>query len=192
VAVGGAGFVASLVGTYVAMRDVMTASGGFCARGGPYVVSSQCTSGQTGLLFAGVAGMFVFGALCLGFLAWMDGPVLGASLVGWAALFGLLGFNFIQLGLNKPGESDAHVGGWIVSGVVFWTLALAGLVPALALAAGWLRRRGAPEPPLFREPLVRAAVHPAPQPPASLAPPEQASVPTRLVIPERKWDDPPG
>jgi hypothetical protein len=175
----------------MAMRDVMTTSGGFCARGGPYVISSQCTSGQTGLLFAGMVGLFVFGGLYLGCLAWMEGPVLGMGLVGWAALFGLLGFNFIQLGLNKPGESDAHVSGWIVSGVVFWAMALGGLIPAVALAVGWLRRRGEPEPSLFREPLVRAAVHPAAEAPSSLAPPEQPSVPTRLVIPERKWDDPP-
>lgn len=184
-AVGAAGFAASLVATYVAMRDVMSSSGGFCARGGPHLISSQCTSGQTGLLFAGMVGLFVFGALCLGFLAWIDGPVPGTALVGWAALFGLLGFNFIQLGLNKPGESDAHMGGWILSGIVFWVMALGGLIPALALAIGWVRRRGEPKPSLFREPLVRATVQPAPTP-MSLQQPEQSSVPTRLVIPERK------
>jgi hypothetical protein len=91
VAVGAAGFAASLVATYVAMRDVMTTSGGFCARGGPYVISSQCSSGQVNLLIGGVVGLFVFGALYLGFLAWMEGPVLGMGLLGWAALFGLLG-----------------------------------------------------------------------------------------------------
>ena len=105
------------------------------------------------------------------------------GLVGWAALFGLLGFNFIRLSLNNPGESDAHVGGWILSGIVFWVMALRGLTPAVALAIGWARRRGEPEPSLFREPLVRAAVHPAPEQPVSLQHPEQPSVPTRLVIP---------
>ena len=185
-AVAAAGFAASLTATYLAMRDVMTSSGGFCARGGPYVISSQCTSGQTGLLFAGMVGLFLFGALYLGFLAWMEGPVLGMGLVAWAALFGLLGFNFVQLGLSKPGEGDAHVSGWIVSGVVFWVMALAGLVPAVALAIGRLRRRGEPEPSLFREPLVRAAVHAVPEQPAS-----QPTAPTRLVIPGRKWEDPP-
>jgi hypothetical protein len=186
VAVGAAGFVASLIATYMAMRDVMTTSGGFCARGGPYVISSQCSSGQTNLLLGGVVGLFVFGALCLGCLSWMEGPVLGMSLFGWALLFGLLGFNFIQLGLNKPGEGSGRVSGWITSGIVFWVMALGGAIPAVALAVGWLRRRGQPEPPLFREPLVRAAAHPAPAPA-----PAEPTVPTRLVIPERNWDDPP-
>jgi hypothetical protein len=65
-------------------------------------------------------------------------------------------------------------------------MGLGGLIPAVWLAAGWLRRRGQPEPSLFREPLVRAAVHPAPEAPASLRQPEQPSVPTPLVIAEPK------
>jgi hypothetical protein len=173
------------------MRDVMTSSGGFCARGGPYAISSQCSSAQVNLLIAGMVGLFVFGAVYLGLLAWMEGPVLAMGLVGWAALFGVLGFNFIQLGLNKPGEGSGHVSGWITSGVIFWVMALGGLIPAVALAIGWLRRGGEPEPSLFKEPLVRAAVHPVPTPLASPEAPPQPSVPTRLVIPERKWDDPP-
>jgi hypothetical protein len=168
------------------MRDVMVSKGGACASGGPYVIGSHCTSGQVHLLTFGMLGLFVFGAVYFGFMAWDDGPVLGTALFGWAVLFGLLGWNFIYLGaVNKP-AGQTGTSGWVVSGVVFWAMALGGLVPAVLLAVGWLRRGGAPDPAIqVPEPLVRAAVHPAVAPP-SVSQPAAPIAPTRLVIPPKE------
>lgn len=182
---GAAGFAAALTTTSMGMRDVMSSEGGFCASGGPYVIGSHCTSGQVHLLTFGMLGLFVFGGVYFSFMAWQGAPLLGPALFMWAALFGVLGWNFIDLGaLNKP-AGQVSSGGWVVSGVVFWVMALGGLVPAVLLAVGWLRRGGAPDPePLFPEPLMRASVHPVAAPPGPG--PAAPTVPTRLVIPPKE------
>ena len=45
----------------------------------------------------------------------------------WAALFGALGFNFLDLGNS------------VISGIIFELMALGGLVGALAIFVDWLR-----------------------------------------------------
>jgi hypothetical protein len=166
------GFAASLTAVYRGMRDVMVTSGGFCARGGPYVVANECGTGQTALLVIGIFAMLVFGAALAAALARSDAPVFGAAAVMWAALFGSLGWNFLDLGFDAPGPQST-AGGWIVCGVIFWLMAAGGLVPAVVLAAGWLRRGGEPEPAPDIRPLVMAAVlepvTPAPVPAVPLS-----------------------
>lgn len=153
-----AGFAAALTSAYIGMRDVIRTSGGFCASGGPYVIAHHCASGQTKALTFGMLGLFVLGGGYAGFTAWVEGPLLGAALLMWAAIFGALGWNFVY---PPHGRS-----GYMATGVVFWAMALGGLVPALLLALGWLRRRGDPEPAPApaapTRPLVRAAVMPTP------------------------------
>lgn len=78
------GFAASMTAAYRGMRDVMITSGGFCAKGGPYVVANECGDGQTALLLLGVLGLFVFGASLAAALSAVGGPVLGTVLVGGA------------------------------------------------------------------------------------------------------------
>jgi hypothetical protein len=183
IAVGAAGFAAALTATYRGMRDVMTSKGGFCASGGPYVIGSHCTSGEVHLLTFGMLGLFVFGAVYFSFMAWYEAPLLGPGLFAWAVLFGLLGWNFIDLGaLHKPAGMGG-TGGWVVSGAIFWAMALGGLVPAVLMAVVWLRRGGAPDPAtMVPEPLVRAAAYPV----LTAQPPPAAPVPTRLVIPPKE------
>jgi hypothetical protein len=156
----GLGFLASIAAVYKGMRDVMVTSGGFCASGGPYTIAQghQCSGSTVAYVLAGIGGIVVLGGITLALISAADGPTMETGLVGWAALFGALGFNFLSLGFSPP----KHMGGggsWIVCGFVFWAMAIGGLVPIAGEAIGWLRRGGKPEPPSAPfAPIVRAAV----------------------------------
>jgi hypothetical protein len=142
------------------MRDVMRTSGGFCASGGPYAIAPghQCSSGDVRLMLVGILGGLVFAGILAAATSWLEGPVLAVSLLMWAALFGLLGWNFLDLAMNPP-KGQSSTGGWVASGAVFELMALGGLIPVLVMAFNWLRRGGQPEPePPPIQPLVRAAV----------------------------------
>lgn len=162
VLVSAAGFAAALTCVYMAMRDLMVNSGGFCASGGPYQINpgQVCESGQTGLLVGGTFGLLIFGGLLVAASGWYGGWRLsGVGLLLWAALFGVLGWNFIELGLNPP-KNMSGATGWIISGVVFWMMALGGLIPGLMAIVSSFRDAGKPaaEVSSFRQPLVRANV----------------------------------
>jgi hypothetical protein len=66
----------------------------------------------------------------------------GLLLPMWAALFGSLGWNFLEYGFGD----DGPVWGWVVCGVVFELMAL----PALAVIVGarWLADKGVSIPRL--------------------------------------------
>ncbi|HEU4702221.1 MAG TPA: hypothetical protein VFS37_07025 [Conexibacter sp.] len=161
VLVGAAGFAAGLTCAYLAMRDLMVEKGGTCASGGPYAVAAghECGSEAT-LLILGIVALLVFGGLFAAATSAGGGPGSGmdAGFLMWAALFGALGVNFLQLGFDPP-ENMSGAGGWIVSGVVFELMALGGVVPLIWSAREWVARGGAPEEPLFRDPIVRAKVN---------------------------------
>ena len=189
-ALAAAGVAASITAVYLGMRDLMVESGGVCASGGPYVVANQCSSGQVALLFGGIVAMLVFTGLHAAMEHWADGPR-----IGWPAIVGLmflaLGWNFIDLGLDPPREDGSSVG-WLVSGVVFWLMAVGFLAPATMRAVDWVRRGGEPEEPMFKEGLVEAvlgspttAAVPA-VPPAGVP---ASDVPKRLVVPPRGPDE---
>jgi hypothetical protein len=184
-----AGVAASITAVYLGMRDLMVESGGACASGGPYEIANECSSGQIALLFGGVVAMLLFAGLHAAVTHWAGGPR-----VGWPAITGVLflvlGWNFIDLGLDPPQDDGTSVG-WLVSGVVFWLMALGFLAPAAMRAVEWLRRGGEPEPELFRPATVRA-VGPAVPGAQPVAPPPRADVPARLVLPPRGPDDPGG
>jgi hypothetical protein len=158
------GFLASVAAAFKGMRQVMVQSGGFCASGGPYQIAAghQCTTSDTEWVVFGMIGLFVLGGAALAAVAAADWSALMVGLAGWAVLFGALGFNFVSLGFSPPhGASGAS--GWIVTGIVFWLMALGGAVPALSGAVGWVRRGGRPEPSSTLStpaiPLVRAVVN---------------------------------
>jgi len=185
-ALAAAGVAAGITAVYIGMRDLMVESGGTCASGGPYEIANECSSGQIGLLFGGIVALLVFTALHAAMEHWADGPR-----IGWPAIVGVLflalGWNFIDLGLDPPRDDGTSIG-WLVSGVVFWLMAVGFLAPAAMRAAEWLRRGGEPEPVVFSQATVRAA---APvlgaQAPASAPAPV---VPARLVMPPPGPDDP--
>jgi hypothetical protein len=140
--VGGAGFAAALAALYVGMRHVMRTQGGFCASGGPYAIAHRCSGSDTQLILFGVFGMLLGGLALLIGLGLLEGPLAGVGLAMWAALFGVLGWNFISLGFSPP-RGMSGGGGWIASGVVFWLMAAGGLIPLLVISLGWARDRGA-------------------------------------------------
>jgi hypothetical protein len=160
--VGAVGFAACLVCVYRGMRDVMVSNGGYCASGGPYAINADqvCSSTDVWLLMGGIfAGLFFAAVLVGGTAAYSDDGIAGVSLLLWAALFGALGFNFIQLGFNPPDGVSGGTG-WIVCGVLFWAMALGGLIPGLMFIAGNFRspEQKAKDPSNFDAPLVRANV----------------------------------
>lgn len=161
--VGAAGFAGGLTALYVGMRDLMY-SGGSCGQGGPYVIENECTNGQVTLIMGGVFVMLIFGGILMGASGRFGGTsFLGTGLLMWAALFGALGYNFISLGFNPPDNVGGAIG-WIISGIVFWLMALGGLIPGLSEVKSFLARGSQPEPSMFKPPLVRANVPVQPMP----------------------------
>jgi hypothetical protein len=147
----------------------MQADGGFCASGGPYVVARQCSGGDMRLLMAGILGGLLCTAILVAATAGLGLTGSRAALLAWTGMFGLLGWNFISLGLHPAGSGGTSgSSGWLVSGGVFWLLAAGGLVPLLSGIIGDLRTAGRPDPLLAStQPLVRAAFVPGvsvPQP----------------------------
>jgi hypothetical protein len=172
VLLGAAGFALGLTALYRGMRSVMIEAGGFCASGGPYEIANECSEGQVTLIFVGVMVMIVFGALLMGASGAVGGSGMGAGFLMWAALFGALGVNFLQLGFDPP-DGSGLAWGWIVPGVIFELMALGGLIPAVQMAREWQQRGGEPEQ-MFKQPLVRANIpgrvieeEVVPQPPAA-------------------------
>jgi hypothetical protein len=161
--IGTFGFAACLTGVYLSMRDLMINSGGACASGGPYAINPDqvCSAGQTGLLMGGIVGGLIFsGILVWGSDAYSDDGFYGVGLLLWAALFGALGFNFIQLGFNPPANMSSGATGYIVCGVVFWLMALGGLIPGLLAVKDFFHVSAHPEEAksMFDAPIVRANV----------------------------------
>jgi hypothetical protein len=146
-ALGAAGVTACLFSAFTGMRDVMVTDGGFCASGGPYVIAHQCTGADMRLLMVSILGMLVSAGCYLAGTRMLGGWTGTAGLLVWAALFGTLGWNFIDLGLHPPAGMNG-AGGWLFSGVTFWLMAAGGLIPVIVSAAGWLRRGGRPQPSL--------------------------------------------
>jgi hypothetical protein len=178
VLVGAAGFAACLRAAFTGMRDVMVTDGGSCASGGPYVSAHPCTGADMRLLIAGILGALVaLGILAAG-TARVGRSGLAPGLLAWAALFGTLGWNFLSLGLHPPaGQSGAA--GWLIAGVVFWLMALGGLVPAIGQIASAFRTAGRASPlTAATQPLVRAIQLPGVAVPQAAPVPGPASWPT--------------
>jgi hypothetical protein len=142
------GFVAAVAATYKGMRLVMVDNGGYCASGGPYTIAAghRCSGSATAWLIGGMVGVFLIGAFALAATTAAGWSPLSTGLAGWAVLFAALGVNFITLGIDPPRGSSTSVS-WVVTGMVFWLMALGGAVPAAADAVDWLKRGGRPESP---------------------------------------------
>jgi hypothetical protein len=182
-AVGAGGFAAFLTVLYKGARS-LEAQGGFCASGGPYQISHQCTSGETHQIIFGIVGIMVFGAIYVGLSAVADGPVMVPSCLLWSALFGSLGAGFLILPKGEGTDGSNYV-----VGIIFLLMAAGGLWPAISASWEWIRRGGEPEHDdrFDQVPLVKAAVA-MPTPVAGVSQGTvQAGplVPKRLVIPPK-------
>ncbi len=158
--IGAAGFAASLTAVYEGMRSVMIDNGGFCASGGPYEIAAghQCDNGAATLLFGGIFAMLLCGGLLLGATGWWGGgSIMGVGLFMWAALFGALGFNFLQLGFDPPAHMNGT--GWVICGVIFELMALGGLIPGIMAFADSAKDEADPSRTTFAAPIVRANVN---------------------------------
>ena len=128
------------------MRSV-TAIGGSCADGGPYVSAQSCPTGT------GTALLLVFACVltCLIGMFW-GAAVLKAPiplLLGWPALFLTLGWNFLEDGFDPP-DGQGVVTGFVVCGVLFVIMGGAPLLLWLSVArdARRTRRAEAKVPPV--------------------------------------------
>jgi len=132
---GVAGVAAGITLLFLGMRAVLDI-GGVCAEGGPYVTRQSCPQGTTLAMLIGI-----FGGLGSLLLAAWKGSVIGEGagsvvFLAWPALFGALGFNFLQYGFSPPGDDQGWAWGWIICGVIFETMAFGPLL------VGWRDARG--------------------------------------------------
>jgi hypothetical protein len=118
---------------FLGMRAVLDV-GGACADGGPYVSRQSCPDGAALALFGGVFGLFAAAGLVIWFGSRLGGRWVSLVFLGWPALFISLGFNFIQYGIDPPGDFAGLEWGFLVPGVMFWVM---GGVPLLLGVAGW-------------------------------------------------------
>lgn len=153
---------------YLPMRDVMETNGGFCASGGPYAIAPghTCTSDNTWLLtVAPFAGIALAGLLVAASAAWSGGRVAGVGTLLWFALFGTLGWNFLDLGIHPPGGT-ATSGAWIGCAVLFWVMALGGLAYSVMVLRDYFFPGSVVDDGPKLPPIVRAAVNVQAQAPA--------------------------
>ena len=140
-----AGLAAGITLVFIGMRAVLDV-GGFCAEGGPYVIETPCPEGVALLMPLGIVGGLAAAGVAAGAGSRLGGPWAGVVLLAWPALFGALGWNFLEYGFNPPGDDPGWAWGWIICGVVFWAMALGplliGLSGALAVRAAGRARSG--------------------------------------------------
>lgn len=148
-----AGVALCMTVLFLSMRAVMDI-GGSCASGGPFEIARPCPEGIGWMvpvsIVAGIAfaGLYVGACLSLGLRG-------GLAIFFWSALFGSLGWNFIDYALDPPGPDEGIVWGWLIPGIVFWLMAAPPLFLLVPWAAGRLTpasvrvRRRPPDEPSF-------------------------------------------
>lgn len=124
--VGAAGVAIGLTLLFYGMRSVMEI-GGSCASGNvPFEISRPCPDGVAVAMVGGIFG----GLIALGIYAFnVLGPNL--TLLAWPALFLSLGWNFLEYGVDPPGDGGLAFG-WLIPGVLF--IAMGGVPLVFALS----------------------------------------------------------
>lgn len=129
-----AGVAAGMTLLFLGMRSVMEV-GGACADGGPYVPAQPCPDGTPLAILGGLfGGVIAFGVYLVQVLAHR---IRNFIVFAWPALFLSLGWNFLEYGLDAPGE-QRFAWGWLVCAVLFAIMGAAPLVLARDAVAGVL------------------------------------------------------
>jgi len=127
--IGLAGVVIGLCCLFFSMRSVMEI-GGSCGTGTAAQPSSQpCPDGVGGMMVLGIFG----GLIGLAVYAVSAFPINLAPLA-WPALFLSLGWNFLDYGINPPGD-DGPVFGWLFCAVIFGLMGGVPLIIGIAAVA---------------------------------------------------------
>ena len=134
--VGIAGLAASLTILWLGMRAVLGV-GGFCAEGGPYVITQHCPEGTAWLI-----PLAVFAGLGSAGLTGWEGSKLGApwgGIVGlaWPGLFISLGWNFLEFAFFPPEGMDGIQLGWLIPGILFVIMGAFPLIGFLPGGKSW-------------------------------------------------------
>ena len=108
---------------FLGMRAVMDI-GGFCAEGGPYEIAVHCPKGIPLMMPLSIFGMLIFGALYF-FTGKKDEP--NFAFLFWTALFGTLGWNFLEYALY-PSDGSGLVISWLICGIMFELMAFGPLL----------------------------------------------------------------
>jgi hypothetical protein len=126
---------------FLGMRSVMEI-GGSCAEGGPYVPVRPCPKGIPLVMIGGIWGGIIF----LGLYVWRGFRAGAPSFIAlaWPALFLSLGWNFLEFGLNPPGDGGP-VWGWLICAFFF---ALMGGLPLIAILPAMFRSLTGRQEPL--------------------------------------------
>lgn len=110
------GFVVSLTILYFGMRSVMDI-GGYCAEGGPYQIEVHCPEGVAWMMPLSIFSMMFFALM---YVLNVVPRALNFTYLFWTALFGALGWNFLDYGVIK---SDPIEVSWLICGVIFMLMA---------------------------------------------------------------------
>jgi hypothetical protein len=178
-----AGLAGGITLVFIGMRAVMDV-GGFCAEGGPYVIETPCPEGVVLLTPLGIMGGLGAAAVAAGAGSRLGGPWSSVVLLAWPALFGALGWNFLEYGFNPPGDDPGWAWGWLICGVVFWAMAFVPLY--VGLQAAWSARSSAGSRPAgaYARPARPAASTERPTPPPPAASPADADPGEVFLLPE--------
>lgn len=139
--IGAGGIAWAITVLWLNMRAVMDV-GGMCAQGGPYVIETPCPDGVAWMIPVSIVGGLAAAGVWVWGLWILDrGSPLPLAMPAWGALFGALGWNFMEYALDPPGSGGGPEWGWLVCGVVFWLMALPGVF-ALRGAVRYARSAG--------------------------------------------------
>ena len=136
-----AGLSCGITLLFLGMRAVMDI-GGVCADGGPFVTRQSCPEGIPAVMLGGLWGGIVFCALYV----WqtIKHGVPSLLMLAWPALFLSLGWNFLEYGLDPPGDESGLVWGWLICAILF---ILMGGIPLIATIKPMMRNFTDDEPP---------------------------------------------
>ncbi|MHB8893218.1 MAG: SHOCT domain-containing protein [Candidatus Limnocylindrales bacterium] len=142
-ALGFGGLAMCLTLEFLGMRAVMDV-GGSCADGGPYVSAQSCPDAAVAAVPLGIFGLLLFGAIAMVYGSRLGGIWGAVPFLGWTALFGSLGWNFLDYGLFNPPPEFGVEWGWIFCGVTFEVMAFGPLLLAIPGIRAARRSRGGP------------------------------------------------